>query len=93
MAARKLATYVHVDGQAYGPDDDVPADVAAKITNPAAWGEAVTASQDGPPPQSGRGSGTDAWVAYAASAGVDVPDDAGRDDIIAAVAAAGHPVE
>lgn len=39
MAGRKLVTYVHVNGQVYGPDSDVPADVAERITNPKAWGE------------------------------------------------------
>lgn len=39
MAAKKLATYVHVNGEVYGPDDDVPAAVAKQITNPKAWGE------------------------------------------------------
>ena len=38
----KLNTYVHVqgdDGQmhVFGPDDDVPAWAAEKITNPGAW--------------------------------------------------------
>lgn len=37
MAAKRLARYVTVDGATYGPDDDVPADVAEQITNPAAW--------------------------------------------------------
>lgn len=37
MAAKKLRTYVHVDGQAYGPNDDVPAEVAKRIENPKAW--------------------------------------------------------
>lgn len=37
VSARKLASFVHVNGTAYGPDSDVPADVAALITNPAAW--------------------------------------------------------
>ncbi len=39
MAGRKLVTYVHVDGQVYGPDSDVPADVAKRITNPKAWSD------------------------------------------------------
>ncbi len=34
---RKLARHVTVDGVTYGPDDDVPADAMAKITNPKAW--------------------------------------------------------
>lgn len=39
MSNRKLVTYVHVNGVVYGPGDDVPADVAAQITNPSAWGD------------------------------------------------------
>ena len=37
--SRRLASYVHVEGQVYGPDADVPAEVAEKITNPKAWGD------------------------------------------------------
>jgi hypothetical protein len=44
MAGRKLAGYVHVGGMLYGPDDDVPADVAKKITNPKAWEGGTAAS-------------------------------------------------
>lgn len=36
---KKLVTYVHVDGEVYGPDSDVPAEVAKQITNPKAWGD------------------------------------------------------
>jgi hypothetical protein len=36
-ATRKLRTYVHVDGTAYGPGDDLPDEVAERITNPKAW--------------------------------------------------------
>jgi hypothetical protein len=32
-----LNTYVHVEGVAYGPGDDIPDDVAAKILNPDVW--------------------------------------------------------
>lgn len=35
--SRRLTTYVHVDGVAWGPGDDIPADVAARITNPDVW--------------------------------------------------------
>lgn len=40
--SKKLSTYVHVhdaDGNphVFGPDDDVPADMAKLITNPKAW--------------------------------------------------------
>lgn len=34
---KNLVTNVHVDGEVYGPGDDVPADVAKRITNPKAW--------------------------------------------------------
>lgn len=35
--ARRLNTFVHVDGQAYGPDNPVPDEVADRITNPDVW--------------------------------------------------------
>jgi hypothetical protein len=41
------------------------------------------------PPRSGAGSGADAWRAYAEAIDVEIPADAGRDDIIAAVDARG----
>lgn len=34
---RRLRTYVHVAGRAYGPEDDVPAEVAKEITAPGVW--------------------------------------------------------
>lgn len=37
-----------------------------------------------PPPRSGKGSGVEAWRSFANLAGVKVPADASRDDIIAA---------
>lgn len=46
MAGKKLAAYVHVEGQAYGPEDDVPADVAKKIGNPKAWESQDSKSAD-----------------------------------------------
>ncbi len=45
---RKLNTYVHVDGVPYGPDDDVPAEVAEKITAPGVWADEEPAEQPGP---------------------------------------------
>lgn len=52
---------------------------------------------DGPPPTSGRGSGREAWAAYAASIGVDVPDGASRTAIQECIARDGaeddwHPL-
>lgn len=53
----------------------------------------VTAVIGSPPPKRGAGSGVEAWSEYARKAGVDVPDDAKRDDIVAACEAADVPTE
>lgn len=42
---RRLSTYVHVDGVAYGPDDELPDEVAEKITAPHVWAEAPVTSE------------------------------------------------
>lgn len=41
---KRLNTHVHVDGVAYGPDDEVPADVAKKITADGVWQEDAKSS-------------------------------------------------
>lgn len=41
------------------------------------------------PPRSGKGSGVEAWRAFAERKGVDVDQDASREDVIAACEAAG----
>lgn len=46
-----------------------------------------------PPPKAGRGSSLEAWSAYAEAQGVNIDDDAKREDIIAACEAAGVPTE
>jgi hypothetical protein len=84
----------------FGPDDDVPAWAAEQITNPDAWETAPKGAKldepdapaadgddgaDEEPPLGGPGSGTAEWKAYAESKGIDVPEDAGRDDIVALV--------
>jgi hypothetical protein len=46
-----------------------------------------------PPPRSGQGSGRPAWAEHATRLGVTVADAADRGDIIAAVKAAGHPID
>ena len=94
---RRLIRNVFVGGSWYGPAygnaDRVPAEVAEQIGG-LAWEaqaapEVIPAAVPGQaPPRAGRGSGRDAWAAYAASRGVDVPGDASREDIIAAVDAA-----
>src|SRR4051812_20900309 len=43
------------------------------------------------PPKGGAGSGREAWAEYAAASAVPVADDATREDIIAALDAAGVP--
>ncbi|MEV4767794.1 hypothetical protein [Micromonospora humida] len=48
---------------------------------------------DGPPPKGGPGSDAEAWRAYAAGKGIEVPADAKRPAIIAALDAAGVPTE
>lgn len=85
--------------RSFGPGEDLPDWAAKQITNPDVWeGELPrhlqgeqdpsrppAATPTGEPPRSGRGSGRDAWAAYAASRGVEVEDDATRDDIITAL--------
>ncbi|NEW40785.1 hypothetical protein GV794_01945 [Nocardia cyriacigeorgica] len=88
MAIRKLAGYVHVhdpDGvsHVFGPDDDVPAELAKLITNPAAWAapEPTDVPDDEP---------SDAWTvadlrAYADLHGIDLGEATKKADILAAI--------
>lgn len=84
-------------GQAPAPTPDAveqtgPANTAAPVQpgevheqpNPPAAPAAVE-----PPPRSGRGSGAPVWAKYASDHGVEVGEDDSRDDIIAALEAAG----
>lgn len=72
-----------------------------KITNPAAWADDTPAQADDDsggdepelpddaPPRAGKGSGVDAWRTYATERfELDIAEDASRDDIVEAVAAA-----
>jgi len=73
---------------AFGPEDDVPAWAVELITNPDVWAddvEEVATSVDDRPPTSGKGSGRDAWAAYAEASGVTVVEGMNREDIIAAL--------
>ena len=103
---RRLRTNVHVfdehgNALVFGPGDDVPGWVEERTTNPKAWAddeptpepepEPVQPGPDVQQPRSGRGSGRDAWAAYAASRGLEVAADAERADIIAAVDEADAP--
>lgn len=96
---RRLRTFVHVHDDAgrtavFGPADEVPEWAAALIVNPKAWADepAPVAEPTGPatggtaePPKSGRGSSREAWAVYAQARGLEVPDDASREEIVAAV--------
>lgn len=68
-----------------------PAWAAERITNEAVWTSDVEVAPAAAPadverpPTAGKGSGRDQWAAYAATVGVEVSDNASRDDIIAAV--------
>lgn len=48
VAERRLATFVHVGNSVYGPDDEIPAEVATLITNPAAWADTPGADESDP---------------------------------------------
>lgn len=97
MGRRLNATvYLHDENdvvRGFGPGDVIPEWVAEQITNPDVWEDddsadgADEAPGDGAPPRTGKGSSAAAWLAYAKSLGVDVAEDAGRDEIIAAVEA------
>ncbi|MFD5663449.1 hypothetical protein ACFWIK_00870 [Streptomyces anthocyanicus] len=89
---RRLNTFVHVDGVAYGPDSKVPASVAKRIGDHAWQDDDAPETPAAPveaPPRSGRGSGIDAWRAFAEQNGVGVDSDMSREDIIAAAEDAG----
>lgn len=96
MAGRALVAYVCLAGRSWAPGEVPPAEVAARITNPAAWDlpgepegdpDPTPDPQPQEPPESGPGSGKDAWRAHADMLGLDVPEDATRDEIVALVRA------
>lgn len=80
---------------------EVPDRLVSRISNPHVWADAEEAAEaaeraaeqesaeSGEPPRSGKGSGRDAWVAFAADHGVHVDDEDSRDDIIAGLVSAG----
>lgn len=59
------------------------------FTDPGAAGSSTPTGAGEAPPRSGRGSGVEAWRAYAEQNDLDVSADAGREDIIAAAETAG----
>ncbi|WP_329032256.1 hypothetical protein OIE71_04750 [Streptomyces sp. NBC_01725] len=88
---KRLIGYVHVDGVAYGPDDEIPAAVRRRIGDHA-WADVAEAPVIEPdddqggdvPPRSGRGSGVEAWRTFAEKNNVGTDSDMSREDIIAA---------
>lgn len=62
-------------------------------TDPGIKGEITTTGEPVPPPKGGAGSGVAKWREYADATGVQVDDEASRDDVIAALDAAGVPTE
>lgn len=109
MARLNTTIHVYDEGETivYLPGQEVLPQHRAQITAPGVWEDepdtADTVSVDESPivipPKSGRGSKSAAWIEYAAKATakrglrIDIPDDAGRDDIIDALEAAGIPTE
>lgn len=69
----------------FAEGDDVPEWAVEMVDNPDVLDKGSSGDL---PPKGGPGSGMDAWLAYAKKAGVEVPADASRDDVIAAVEAA-----
>lgn len=104
----ELAVHLHKDGEVHSflPGDEVPGWAAEQMGDHCfAGGEDQFdeegahppvinggASAGGPPPQSGRGSGIDAWRDYALDQEIDVQEDWTREQIIAELEAAGKPV-
>lgn len=43
--ARRLNTFVYVEGVAYGPDSEVPDEVAERITAPGVWADEAPATE------------------------------------------------
>ncbi|MCX4470458.1 hypothetical protein OOK41_09080 [Micromonospora sp. NBC_01655] len=70
-------------------DGGSPRPVSAPASAPAGSGS----SEGDPPPKGGAGSGAQAWREYAAANNVEVAADASREDVVAALDAAGVRTE
>lgn len=74
-----------------------PDDIAAILDDDAQPATAPDLDELAVPPMNGRGSGADAWRGYGLAAAeragitLDIPADAGRDDIVALLEGAGIP--
>lgn len=99
MGGPRLASYVHVLNpdtdatESFGPDDQVPDWAARLITNPKAWAGGQPPELEPKSKVPTRRQGAKVWAGYAKDNGVDVAEDAERDDIIAALEKAGVPVQ
>ena len=71
--------------------DEVPD--TAEGTDEAEATDEVPDTAEGVPPKQGKGSGVTAWRAYADTKGFETDDDISREEIIAALDAAGIPTE
>jgi hypothetical protein len=70
-------------------------EAAAALAGPTAGADDGTEPESATaiPPRGGPGSGAPEWRDYARSRGVEVSDDASREDVIAALEAAGKPTK
>lgn len=102
MAGLHSTVYLLVDGETrgYGPGDDVPEHVARQIGAhafedgvhpfPDGDGDGETDRASGTEPaRSGKGSGKDAWVAFAREKQFNLDGDPSRDEIIQRMVDAG----
>jgi hypothetical protein len=69
-------------GGATTPADPVVPVAPVEDTPPASTGGDEVVVEATEPPRAGRGSGIEPWKAYAASLGIEVPEDATRDSIV-----------
>lgn len=94
IAAPTSASTAPVTLDPAGPDEPTitgdETDSPDTPSAPAETGEVAAPAAASPPPRSGKGSGIEAWRAYARAVHVAVPDGAERADIITACEKAGH---
>ena len=89
-AAKQMGDHVWANG---GSDPDADAAARAAADADAKAKADADAAASGIPARAGAGSSKEAWTEYAGSLNVDVAEAKTRDDIIAAIEAAGHPTE
>ncbi|TLF72918.1 hypothetical protein [Nocardia cyriacigeorgica] len=99
MAGRKLAGYVHVHdsegvSHVFGPEDDVPAELAKLITNPAAWQTDPGAAEEVGQVEQGDDEPSESWTvadlrAYAELHDIDLGDATKKADILEAIIGSG----